>query len=46
MHETILYQIYIVIYSSLLLDTSTVQQANMANTEQSVPVEYSALETI
>jgi len=34
----ILYQLYInVIYSSLLLDSRTVQQANMADTEQSVP---------
>jgi len=37
---TVLYQIYInVIYSSFLLDTTTVQQANMFNTEQSVLVE-------
>jgi len=34
-----LYQIYInIFYSSLLLDTRKVQQENMADTEQSVPV--------
>jgi len=39
-NEMTFYQIYInAIYSSPLLDIRTVQQANIADTEQSVPVD-------